>query len=394
MENNNEKKNIIGHNPVYKFGRTSVGTPDVSEYFTTSKWINFGEDNLYPQELIRLYQNASTMHKQLVDRKVDMVAGLGWTNETPFILNEFSDDSLNIIVKKVAFDQVIFNGFYLEVIFDKSGKSIAQIEHIPYEKMRVAKYDCEKEGELEGFYFSKDWTKKNRKENKPEFLPKYNPDLDTREYPNQVMFFRTYTPGMDYYSLPSYSASINWLKLDYEISTYHLKNVQNGLMPGMIIVNKSGIPTAQEREEIYRETKASLAGSDNAGDFIMVYAETPDKAPEFIPIELNSSDQRFKDLMVQIDNTIKYAHNFTDAIAGIATSGKLGTSQEITEQLQYMQSTVISPIQKHIEMAFTKIAKINGDETELKLNKYVIFDDATIKTAQSLEEGVQKIKLV
>ena len=165
-------------------------------------------------------------------------------------------------------------------------------------------------------------------------------------------------------------------------------------MPGMIIVNKSGIPTAEERNDIYNETKASLAGADNAGDFIMVYSETPDKAPEFIPIQLNSSDQRFKDLMLQINDTIKYAHNFTDGIAGISTSGKLGTSQEITEQLQYMQATVITPIQTSIERAFMKVAKINGDEEVLALNKYIIFDEATIKTAQSAEEGVQKIKLV
>ena len=384
---------MIGNNMIMRFGRTDTGTPNVSEYFTPSAWINFGTDNLYPQELIRLYQNASTMHKQLIDRKVDMIAGMGWNTETPFILNEFSEDDLNVVVRKVAFDQVIFGGFYLELIYDKAGKNIVQIEHIPYEKMRVAKCDTEKE-EIEGYFFSKDWKNRNRKDNKPCFLPAFNEELDTKEYPSQIMFFKTYTPGMDYYSLPSYSASINWLKLDYEISTYHLKNVQNGLMPGMIIVNKSGIPTAEERQEIYDETKASLAGSDNAGDFIMVHAETPDKAPEFIPIELNSSDQRFKDLMLQINDTIKYAHNFTDAIAGIATSGKLGTSQEITEQLQYMQATVITPIQKSIERAFMKVAKVNGNEEVLALNKYIIFDEATIKTAQSAEEGVQKIKLI
>lgn len=386
--------NIIGHNPIIKFGRTEIGTPIVNEYFNSNKWINFGDDNLYPQELIRLYQNSSTMHKQLIDRKADMISGLGFMDISTLKLNEFSDDTIDMVVKKVTYDKVIFNGFYLEVIFDKAGEKIVQVEHLPYEKVRVAKCNDDKDDDIEGYFFSKDWSKKSRKENKPEFLPKFNPYLDRKEFPSQVMFFKTYTPGFDYYTLPTYSASINWLKLDYEISTYHLKNVQNGLMPGMIIVNKSGIPTAEERREIYNETKASMAGSDNAGDFIMVYAETPDKAPEFIPVQLNSSDQRFKDLMLQIDNTIKYAHNFTDGIAGISTSGKLGTSQEITEQLQYMQSTVISPIQKQIEDAFNKINKFNGIDFEFKLNKYVIFDEETIKTSQSAEEGIQKIKLV
>jgi hypothetical protein len=155
-------------------------------------------------------------------------------------------------------------------------------------------------------------------------------------------------------------------------------------MPGMIIVNKSGIPTAEERAQIYDETKASLAGADNAGDFIMVYSETPEKAPDFIPVQLNSSDQRFKDLMNQINSTVMRAHSFTSAIAGIETSGKLGTSTEIVEQLQYMQSTVIAPIQKDIEDAFMSIARINGDEEILNLNEYTIFQPGTVVDASGV----------
>ena len=46
---------MIGNNMIMRFGRTDTGTPNVSEYFNSSAWINFGTDNLYPQELIRLY---------------------------------------------------------------------------------------------------------------------------------------------------------------------------------------------------------------------------------------------------------------------------------------------------------------------------------------------------
>lgn len=385
--------NIVGNNPIMRFGRQEIGTPIASEYFGTNKWISFGSNNDFPQELIRLYQNASSLHTALIDRKVDMICSQGFEILTPFLLNEYSKDDGNILARKVAYDEIIFNGFYLNIIFSKDGKTVSQVEHLPYEKMRVAKCDEERD-EIPGYFFSKDWLNRNRKENKPLFIPEYNEELDRKEYPSQVMFFKTYCPGLDYYTLPSYNSTLNWLKLDYEISTYHLKNVQNGLMPGMIIVNKSGIPTAEERRMIYDDTKRNLAGADNAGDFIMVYAETPDKAPEFIPVQLNSSDQRFKDLMVQIDSTIMRSHKFTSAIAGIEVAGKLGTSQEITEQLQYIQNTVITPVQFKIENAFMKIAKINGIEDQLKLKKYVIFDEATLTQAKLSDEGVQKIKLI
>lgn len=381
---------------IMRFGRTEVGTPVISEYFGSNQWVNFGVNNDFPQELIRLYQNSSILHSTLIDRKVDMIAGSGFETESPFTLNEYSKDTLNIIVRKCAYDRVLFNGYYLNVIWSKDGKSIAQVEHLPYEKMRIAKFDADTKrnpDKIEGYYFSKDWSRRRRVENEPVFFADFNPEL-SKEYPSQVIFVKSYSPGLDYYTLPSYNSALNALKLDYEISTYHLKNVQNGLMPGMIIVNKSGIPTAEERAQIYDETKASLAGADNAGDFIMVYAETPEKAPEFIPVQLNSSDQRFKDLREQLNNEIMIAHKFTNAIAGIETAGKLGSSQEITEQLMYIQNTVISPIQNDLEATFNKIAKINKLNDELKLKKYFIYDEATVNASIEADKNIQKVRQV
>lgn len=386
----------------FTFGRMETGTPLINEYFGSHQWINYGINNDFPQELIRIYQNSSTLHSNLINRKVDMIAGNGFMEATPFVMNEFSKDTLNEIVRKVAFDKVLFGGFYLNIIWNLDGTQVVQVEHLPFEKMRIAKYDCDEvrnSNELEGFYFSKDWLMYRRGENKPMFMPDYHQNLNrlemTREefnkqFPSQVMFFKTYSPGLDYYTLPSYNAALNWLKLDYEISTYHLKNVQNGLMPGMIIVNKSGIPTAEERALDEVAIRKRFAGADNAGDFIMVYAENGDKAPDFIPVQLNSSDQRFKDLREQLDSTIMRTHSFTSAIAGIEVSGKLGAASEITEQLQYMQSTVISPAQLEIQKAFEKIAKLSGSEQTLTLNKYIIFDNETITKSIEANSTIKK----
>ena len=364
------------------FGRYYTGTPLISEYFGSNPWISFGPENDFPQEIIRLYQNASPMHRVLIDRKVDMIAGKGFDQDTPFIKNEYFKEDLNEIATKVAYDKVIFNGFYLMVSWDKTFKSISRIQHLPYEKMRIAKYDCDSKRnpyQSEGFYFSKDWLNHRRKDNYVIFYPEYdvikNEDKEYRQNnPDQVMFFKTYSPGMDYYTLPSYMPALNDIKTSYEISTYHLKNIQNGFAPQMIIINKSGIPTPEQREEERRDVVATMTGAENTADITMVYAENAEKAPEFVQIQPNSSDQRFRDLRMSIASTIMQVHKFTSAIAGIETSGKLGSSQEIIEQLEYMQSTVVSPIQSDIEKAFMKVAKINGQDETLTLKKYTIFD--------------------
>lgn len=387
---------------VMKFGRYDTGTPVVFEYFGSNKWIDFGIKNDYPQELLRLYNNASPLHKSLINRKADIIAGKGFNAETPFIMNEFSKDTLNTVVKKCALDYVIFNGFYLNLLWSPDGKEVTQIEFLPYEKMRIAKTDADRKNnseQLEGFYMSKNWLARTRVENKPKFYVDYEQEWDKFfddnyrptaneideakiafriAYPSQIMFVKGYTPGMDYYTLPTYSAALNDIKLSYEISTYHLKNVQNGLMPGMVIVQKSGIPTDEEKEADYENIRQSYGGADNAGDFIMLYAESKDTAPDFIPVQLNSSDQRFRDLRIQIADTIKQTHLFTSAIAGIETSGKLGGSSEIEEQLQYMQATAIDALQFEIDAAFNKILKMNGSTEKVKLNKYTIYNLANV----------------
>lgn len=366
---------------IESFGRYYTGTPVISELFTSTPWIQFGTTNDFPQELIRLYQNADTMHSTLIERKVDMIAGNGFEIETPFIKNEYSKEDLNIIARKVAFDKVLFNGYYLMITWDKAFKNIARIQHIPYEKMRVARPDADKQrnpNQLEGYYFSKDWLNHRRKENIPVFYPEYdyinNSDTSYRkENPDQIFFFKGYTPGMDYYTLPTYMSALNIIKTSYEISVYHLKNTQNGFAPQMVIINKSGLPNEEQREQQRQDIKRTMTGTENSGDFILVYAESAEKAPEFVQIQPNSSDQQFKDLKESIDSNVMRVHKFTPAIAGLETAGKLGNAAEITEQLVYMQSTVISPLQKEIENAFNKIAKINGIVEDIKLKEYTIF---------------------
>jgi hypothetical protein len=209
--------------------------------------------------------------------------------------------------------------------------------------------------------------------------------------PRQVLQVKNYTVGMEFYPLPRYISCLNFLKCSYEIGVFHLKNLQNGLMPSFIIVNKMGIPPKHEREKLYEEVKQRYAGADNAGDFLMVFAEAGDKAPEFIPVQLNSSDQRFKDLAEQIEKNIMRAHNFTSAVAGIETAGKLAGSSEINEQLDMLQNTIIAPQQKLIQDAFNRIAEVNGyAEPNLQLNRFKMFsENITGQTMSNIHVTVQ-----
>jgi hypothetical protein len=396
------KQRFFGPNIV-----NTIGTPVINEVFGRNDWIQFGADNAWPQELLRIYQNSSPLHTGLIKKKVDMTAGLGFNpiaGLENFITNEYSKEDLNTIVYKCAFDLVIFGGYYLNVIWDRSGKQIAQLEHIGYEKVRVQK-PCAFDyfgnenvtDEVHNYYISKDWLRHRRAENDPKLIAAFNPLL-SKECPSQLLSVNTYTPGMEYYSLPDYMSIINWLRCDEQIAIFHLQAIRNNFSPTMIITMRDGAPADEvEAQKEYAQLKSKYTSAINANEFLLVYADSTDTAPIFTPIEMNNTDERYKDLMIQINQEILVGHGATSPVGGIETAGKLGTADEIKDGYKLFQLTKIAQFQAIIERNFNKLAKINGYPTELALLPYSFIADAeqapvstgeTVTTEMAVESGI------
>lgn len=62
----------------YSFGRYQSSQLDFQEVIGKKDYIEFGKKNDFPQELIRLYQTSSPLHKSLLDKKAQMTAGNGF----------------------------------------------------------------------------------------------------------------------------------------------------------------------------------------------------------------------------------------------------------------------------------------------------------------------------
>lgn len=382
MDKKEEKKFAISNNfNLFEFGRNEIGTPKVDEVWGRDPWIKFGINNDYPQELVRLFQNADGLHAALVRRKTDMIAGMGFIDNpamAEFIKNSYSKEDLEEIAYKIAFDIVLFGGYYLNVIWSLDRKRIAKIYHVPFEKVRVAKPESEEDCDIEGYYISRDWYKPKKEENKPYYIAAFTPDNEEIKaiHPSQLLFTKVYTPGMDYYCLPSYAPITNYLKLSYEVSTFHLKSCQNSYLPGMI-VSIPHVPNPVERERMSAEIKAR-SGTDQAGQTVVVYGESPDKMPTFTVINPIATDAKFKDLAVQLNENIYIGHNANNVIAGVAVSGKLANTSEVKEQFAMFQKTVITPLQNNIERTLNYLASINGIQGELKFAEYTAVIDDTI----------------
>ena len=148
-------------------------------------YIEYGTEdwrNLYPQFLIDLYYNSST-NAAIINATSEMIAGedlvIDDENERnldaivklkQFMSNANSQESLMEIIKKVAFDFKLQGAFALNIVWSKDRTEIAEIYHVPVEKIRCEKPD--EFGKVRAYYVCSDWT--NTRTNKPHRVSAFN----------------------------------------------------------------------------------------------------------------------------------------------------------------------------------------------------------------------------
>lgn len=329
-------------------------------------WVNYGSDNLYPQYLLNVFNNFSNKHKTIINRKVEMSTGAGFvdpvTNELKsFYENKWGSMPMNEIVKKIDYDLEIYGGFSLFVKWNAEGTKVVALDYAPYHKIRCGVEDND-------YYICKNW--KQYYQNKPIRYQGYDP-MKAMKDPVQIYYFINDGPGTEWYPIPQYSSTLNWIELDWEISNFHLSSIRNGFMPSFVLNFASGVPTEEVMADAQKAFEKEFTGSENAGKFILTYSEGQDGKPELIPINLNDSDKRFILLQKQIETEIFIGHGVVSPMLfGIRTEGQLGGRNELLEAQALFQSIYIDNRQKLIEGQLNKLAKMCGVVEEVKLNKY------------------------
>ena len=320
-----------------------------------------------------------------------MAVGEGFietAGNSQFIQNISGKEDLNEIVFKCGYDLNTYGGYALAVTWSNDGKTIARISFVDYAKVRIAKVidDDSQQAKLQAegldfYYISSDWTQYRKDKYKPELIQGFSEEH--KQNKTQLIHVTEYRAGVDYYTYPDYVSSVNWIQLDYEISNFHLSSVHNGFTPSMIMSMKGGVPTPEEQQEFKKKLQKQYGGSDNASKVFVTFSENGEAAPEFIPINLNASDERFLQLEEQIQQNIIIAHGASPIVAGVAVSGKLGSSDEVIESEQVFQKNVIDAKQKILTKSFNNIMRINGINEKIELKGIKSFDE----TKKTEEDG-------
>lgn len=309
----------------------------------------FGEDNLYPEFLIEMY-NKSPKHNAIISAKASYIAGVGTQikgQDTAIIakaqqkiesINAY--ETLDELKSKIADDLELFNGFALEIIWSRDKQKISEIYHLPFQKVRKT-LD-------EKYSFCEDWA--DRKCDIIEYNP-FNPI--TRES-KQLYYCQLYRAGQGIYPLPDYVGGLKYIEIDTEISNWHLNSIKNGFSAQTLIQMFKGYPTPEEARKTERALKKNYTGTDNAGGLIIQYNDPNEKESIINNLQPSDFDKQFDILNKTVQEEIFVSHKVNSPMLfGVRTEGQLGGRSELIEAYEMFQSSYIEPRQKKLDDTLT-----------------------------------------
>jgi hypothetical protein len=289
-------------------------------------------------------------------------------------------------MKKCALDLVLFGGYAINVIWSKDRKSIAEIYHIDFSRVRSGKINPETD-EIEKYYYSADWANLRK-------FPanEYSAFSANENNPSQILYYKCYQPSNSYYPNPDYSGALAAIEIDVEIKNFHKNNLRRGMMPSLWINYHNGVPSEEEMRILVRGLEEQYSGTDNAGQAIVSFNESKDTAPEITQISPGGNDAYYQQIYDDILRSIMAGHRVSSGeLFAVTTAGKLGSANEIVEHSEYFRKMVIMPYQSELLPTFNKLVSMKtGKPTTFEIKPLSIFEVGDIIQKPVVEDATTK----
>jgi hypothetical protein len=274
-------------------------------------------------------------------------------------LNEIEDvisqvnlhgQNLQEVLAQLAFDYDAFGNSFCEIVKGKVGSEpFTYIYHVPVYNIGIRKaeadqiiksvgiYDNWEEVPLttDGVFYESEGFRE---------VPMY-PDFKKFEDGTQrsVIHVKQYAAGYFYFGLPEWIGAKMWAEMEYRIQRFNTSKFENGFMPSGIMQFFGSI-TPAEAKKLVEGIESKFTGmANNHKLFVQVLRDEKLKA-NWIPTS-KENEGEFLNLQNLAASAIVVANRWSKSLAGFATAGQLGSNQQIRQEMEYLQSTVIKPRQ-------------------------------------------------
>jgi hypothetical protein len=330
-------------------------------------FIKWGKKNNYPFFLVDLL-NGSAWHAGIIKNKTYYIAGGGIEivsgNMQPFIDNQYSEFDMNEIAELLAYDYEIFGGFCVIGTWNRDGSRVAVWEHLDLDLVRV-------DASERMYYISDDWTAMQQSAEKTNL--RSIPALDMNNKTGKFIIYykdpvkRTKTE-QGIYPKPPYYGGITAIQTDVDISRFHMHEIANSFKGGTMISFCDGYPeTQEEAENIKAQVKGRTQSVEDAGEIIITFSDSKDKAPIVQSLNGNDLDKRYETTENSVQQNILVSHSVVaPSLFGVAPEGSFNAA-ETADLFEVFKRTYVDARQRRLEWMLNQMSELGGYIGQVKL---------------------------
>ncbi len=330
-------------------------------------FIKWGKKNDYPYFLIDLY-NGSAWHQGIIKNKTYYIAGGGLEvvsgNMQPFIENKYAEFDINEIAEMLAHDYEMFGGFCAIGTWNRDGSRVAVWEHVDLDSIRVDESE-------RMYYISDDWTAMQQSAEKTNL--RAIPALDMTNKTGKFIIYykdpvKKTKKEKGIYPKPPYYGGITAIQTDVDISRFHMHEIANSFKGGTMISFTDGYPeTQEEAENIKAQVKGRSQSVEDAGEIVITFSDTKDKAPIVQSLNGNDLDKRYETTENSVQQNILVAHSVVaPSLFGVAPAGSFNAA-ETGDLYEIFKKTYVESRQKRLEWMINYMAELSGFVGKVKL---------------------------
>jgi hypothetical protein len=263
-------------------------------------------------------------------------------------------------VRKLVKDYTLFHECSFEIILGKTGNEIAQINHLP--KNKVVPNEVDENGVINSYWYSYDWS--DTRKYPPTPIPVFVQGTTEKK---TVFVIKEYSINDFYFARPSYYSGLNYAELEEQISVYCVNHIKNGLSAGHIINVNEGVTDDEVKTQFERNIIKKWTGANNANKFILSFNSNKDNATTIETITIADAHQQYQFLTEEARKQLLTAHKVVSgAILGIQSgTGFSSNADEIATAFDETMLNVITPMQNALTDGFEYVLNQNKITLEL-----------------------------
>lgn len=356
MENNGNIKADVCFAALNSYAEQNIISPR-EKYIASRDLVEWGDGNRYPDYLIMLYRESSTLGS-VINGNVDYICGDGATFDGPALpgteLGKMNKrgDSPEDQIRDIALDFEIYGGFALQVIRNLNG-DISEVYWLDLRHLRTNK-------EADVFYYCEDWSKPGRKQVivYPKFMPNLNwqsLSLEERKRHASSIVYVNNTHTQVYPS-PIYRGAVKACELERLTDDFHINSINNQFTSSAVLNFNNGIPEDRIKEQIEKDVSEKFSGAQNAGRILVSWSKDKEHAVTIDEFKVEDFGERYKALEASSRQKIFTAFRAIPLLFGLTSESNTGFStNEFEQSFRLYNRTQIRPVQLKIARTYEYI---------------------------------------